>query len=134
MQRERGIETIEVPAAKLNQLIADEVGCSIEEIDAEQTFLIDRGEKYFPFARYAVINTEGVGQEEPDGGYEFEVYTQHRDGFYLAPQKQLIEAAQGGQKHDLADVIRVFGSRLESNFSTWRAWATGDIRSFNDPH
>lgn len=120
--RTRGTIAIEIPRSALKALIAEKAGIEAKEVRPEQTFLLDRGEGLYP--RYAIVNTEGVGQVEPDEGAPFQVYTETLDGYYLAPADKLVAAASEGWPHDLADVIRTFGARLESNFHLWQEWAT----------
>lgn len=121
-ERTRGVIATEIPADALAVVIADHARIEPHEVRAEQTFLLDRGESKSP--RYAIVNTQGVGQAEPEGGKPFEVYTECLSGLYAAPVDKLAEAAKGGEEHDLADVVSVFGARLESNFRLWKEWAT----------
>lgn len=68
---------------------------------------------------YGVVTTEGVGHESRDGAVPVWVLVAP---FYAdtvqVPLADVLLCATG-DKVDLADHIRVFGSRLESNFRLW---------------
>ena len=67
----------------------------------------------------AVVNGEGVG-EIADEADEIDVYFAY--GFQLTTVKLSLEEialADTGERIDLADGIRVFGSRLDANHRIW---------------
>lgn len=75
-------------------------------------------------ATFAIINDEGVG------GYEAEDharvwFTYGEMGLYihdiLIPSDALIGASTA-EPVDLADFIRTFGDRLDTNHDTWASW------------
>ena len=77
----------------------------------------------------AVINDEGVG------GYETEDlvrvwFTYGKEGMFyhdvLVPVNDILEAREMSEEVDLADFIRTFGARLDSNHELWARWALGE--------
>lgn len=110
--RARGVIATKIPAETFAAFAA--VGVQMEEV-----WLIDRGEG--EGARYAIINTEGVTHAPKDG--LFRVLNAWRDAEYAVSVDRIVEAAKNGAQEDLADVVRTFGDRLESNFSLARRWA-----------
>lgn len=118
--RTRGITAALIPDHALRATIGAHLGLDTDEIQPEQTWLIDRGKGDGP--RYAITGTEGVGHAPTDGD-PFEVCTLHLDGFYRIPIAALVTAADGGETWDLADVVRTFGARLEGNFRSLHRWA-----------
>ena len=77
----------------------------------------------------AVINDEGVG------GFEEEDlvrvwFTYGEMGLYimdvLVPVNDILEAREMSEEVDLADFIRTFGARLDSNHELWARWALGE--------
>lgn len=110
--RTRGTMTTLIPSTAFAAL--EQSGVKIE-----QTFLMDRGEGEGP--RYAIINTEGVTHAPTDG--LFHVLNVWRDASYAVSVERIVKESQGGEQWDLADVVRTFGDRLESNFSQARRWA-----------
>src|SRR5699024_657631 len=111
--RPTGTHAVLVPEAALSAAIAKHNGWEASEVRPEQTWLIARGEGDSP--RYAITNTEGVTHMPSEG--PFEVYDSWRTALYPIPVEALVEAARGGETWDLADVVRVYGHRLEINFS-----------------
>lgn len=118
--RTRGITATLIPDHALRAAIGSHLGIDADEIQPEQTWLIDRGEGDGP--RYAITATEGVGHA-PAAGDPFEVCTRYLDGFYRIPVAALVAVADGGEAWDLADVVRTFGARLEGNFRSLHRWA-----------
>lgn len=63
-----------------------------------------------------VICTEGVGWEvTPDRPLFVDTWS----GGYDMPLSEVVDRAAHGEDVDLADHVRTFGSRLESNFHMW---------------
>lgn len=110
--RTRGTMVTEVPQSAFAAFQA--VG-----VQMDSYHLLDRGEG--EGARYALVDTEGVAHIETDG--LFYVLNAWRDTEYAVSVERIVEEAQGGAQDDLADIVRTFGSRLESNFSQARRWA-----------
>ena len=76
----------------------------------------------------AVVNDEGVG------GYESEDqvrvwFTYGKEGMFyhdvLVPVADILGASEMPEEVDLADFIRTFGARLDSNHEIWARWALG---------
>lgn len=66
----------------------------------------------------AVINSDGVGLTADEG--EIIVYLSSAFGIDAVPiPLSIIEKAKTEERIDLADGIRVFGDRLDSNHYTW---------------
>ena len=85
--------------------------------------------------RVWVVNTEGVGAEVTDGSpFLLDLYPEFDGGARsIAPEmearldkQEVLARAQADKTVDLADHIRIFGSRLESNFWTWHRIATAE--------
>lgn len=114
--RTRGVIVTEVPQSAFAALEA--VGNRIDTY-----YLIDRGEGDGP--RYGLIDTEGVTRTPVNG--LFHVLSAWRDAEYAVSAERIVEDTKGGEEHDLADVVRTFGDRLESNFSRARRWATREF-------
>jgi len=68
-----------------------------------------------------VICTEGVSWVVPDEGFKFNDYDPTAPAYTIEGLKELYT----GEVVDLADFIRVFGARLESNFRHHVAWMEG---------
>ena len=79
---------------------------------------------------YALCS-EGVGSRVPvseESPLEIEFYKKFEGGISLYPSmkhtmsdKKIVEYLTG-EKKNLADFIRVFGARLEDNYSSWRSF------------
>jgi hypothetical protein len=78
-----------------------------------------------PQPRLAVICGEGVGwqEDEKNGLVTFWVDFGHYGSHALAVKvhPRVIEACVTDETVDLADFIRTFGARLDSNFYTWKS-------------
>jgi hypothetical protein len=78
------------------------------------------------------ICTEGVGWKLNDiGEATIEIYY---DGIFQYPDVPLVfvlGALSGGTEVELADFIRVFGDRLERNFSIWKNQIDGVPQQFD---
>ena len=110
--RTRGTMTTEVPQSAFAAL--ESTGVQIDTY-----YLIDRGQGEGD--RYALVDTEGVVRLPIDG--LFYVLNAWRDTEYVVSAERIVEETVGGVQTDLADVVRTFGDRLESNFSRARRWA-----------
>ena len=83
-----------------------------------------------PSAVYALCS-EGVGSKVPvseESPLEIEFYKKFEGGISLYPSmkqsmsdEKIVEYLTG-EKKNLADFIRVFGTRLEDNYSSWRSF------------
>ena len=75
-------------------------------------------------ATFAIINDEGVGGHETEDHVRV-WFTYGEMGLYmhdiLIPSDALIEASTA-EPVDLADFIRTFGDRLDSNHELWANW------------
>lgn len=111
--RTRGTIVREVPSSAFAAL--ESTGVRIDTY-----YLIDRGEGEEP--RYGLIDTEGVVHIPNSDGLVY-VLSAWRDAEYAVSIERIAEDTKDGEEHDLADVVRVFGDRLESNFSRARRWA-----------
>lgn len=69
-----------------------------------------------------VICSEGVGWEVPDEGFSVNDY----DPDCPRWSKEELRGMRDGLPVDLADWVRVFGARLETNHRLWFARLTGD--------
>lgn len=110
--RTRGTMVTEVPQSAF-------AAYEVVGVRMDAYYLIDRGEG--EGARYALVDTEGVTHIETNG--MFYVLNAWRDAEYAVSAERIVEATVGGVQDDLADVVRAFGARLESNFSLARRWA-----------
>mgnify|MGYP003672435960 CR=1 FL=1 len=75
--------------------------------------------------RYAVIVTEGVGQESGEHNGLVECWAgmgMMTDAYSVRFHYSVLEEL-AGESTPLADFVRVFGSRLETNFHIWSRWA-----------
>jgi hypothetical protein len=73
---------------------------------------------------WAMIHTEGVGYVADEYNViEFPVFGMMGNNTRCQVYVGRIEDLQTGEMVDLADHIRVFGDRLESNFSLWASHA-----------
>lgn len=113
MNRARGVMTTTIPAETFAHI--EQTGPKID-----QYWLIDRGAG--EGARYAIIDVEGVFHAPTTG--LFEVLDVFHDRAYVTSVERVVDAVKDGEQRDLADVVRVFGARLESNFWQAHAWAT----------
>jgi len=69
---------------------------------------------------WSVVGTEGVGTVEKDG--KIDICATIEKSFYVEQHSVPIDAVRAlatGEKRDLADHVRRFGSRLEMNFHLW---------------
>lgn len=75
-----------------------------------------------------VVSNEGVGWKITDTSHLIlDLYRKSPNGFGILPAMEAsltpdeVRACMTGEDIDLADLIRVFGRRLEDNFNTWFA-------------
>jgi hypothetical protein len=76
----------------------------------------------------AIVMTEGVGYWQGEGKDVINApirWDAMGFGDVDIPTEILVAAAENGEEVDLADHIRVFGSRLENNFFEWFEEVTG---------
>jgi len=77
----------------------------------------------------AVVNEEGVGAFEEEDHVRV-WFTYGKEGMFyhdvLVPVNDILEARQITEEVDLADFIRTFGARLDSNHELWARWALGE--------
>ena len=121
-----GINGFKLDNDKLADAIADELvrtgetsvnRAKIEPMDA----VLLHSESYKTFA---VINDEGVGAYEHEDHVTV-WFTYGKDGMFIhdvpVPSSDLIEAVTA-ESVDLAEFIRVFGDRLDTNHDIWASW------------
>lgn len=83
-----------------------------------------------PSGKAWLVSVEGTG-EELGSDNTFDVHCSTPTSFAMFPTLQLsltgidVRACATGEPVDLADHIRVFGARLESNFRLWHSILTG---------
>jgi len=99
------------------ELTAQGRDIELSHIDPEHAILI-----YNKSGKPAVVNTEGVGSYEEDGG----ISVWYSYGYYLDTvdiEVETLEQATTHTEFQLGEFIRTFGDRLESNFSQWHRWS-----------
>lgn len=118
----------EALAVACRQVVAAQYGCTIESL-ADQTVppLVAVANPKTPPMSFdrdlCIVGTEGVGWEADDYGLIGVPF----GGFVTQSVKvstQVIAKCVTIEQVDLADFVRVFGDRLESNFWLWYSIAT----------
>jgi hypothetical protein len=124
--RVTGINACQLDLARLAEVIADalvEQGqTSINPADIEpydSVLLLSQGGD-----KFALINDEGVGGYEHDG--VITAWFSRKNSYLIESVDVPVLALESIDEHhdkvDLADFIRVFGDRLDSNHSIWANW------------
>jgi hypothetical protein len=113
MTRQRGIEVEMLDYAKL------EAACKEHGI-AAPSYGTNGLLRRLDGGAAVVISSEGVSASKLLTG---RVYLDTEWHEWQSLPLDAVEACRNGVNKDLADLIRVFGSRLESNFYLWREWA-----------
>ena len=121
-----GINACQLDRTKLAELIADalvEQGrTSVNPADIipyDSVLLLSQGGD-----KFALVNDEGVGGYEHDGVVT--AYYTHKNGYIIEAIDIPVLELEGIDDHheivDLAEFIRVFGGRLDSNHELWANW------------
>ena len=135
--RTLGFFGVRVPADRLTnvckRVLAAQFGCPLEDVDnvkAEDTLLLSRVGEY-GITEYSTLITEGVRGERAIGTNTIEVYTLqgYQSVVVHVGIPLIVELSKGGDLVDLADHVRVFGGRLESNLYRAQRW----MAEFVDP-
>jgi len=102
---------------------------------------IDILKQFTPFAtalvfgtdkRWALVNTEGVGNFADDYDAKASIYSwlQGGDNTALTPLGfDQVQSALTGESMDLSEFIRTFGNRLDSNHWGWHNWAMAEANA-----
>ena len=120
-ERERGAVGIildkELLLAAVCRQISDPVDKAWAELYSSLNVLFNTREGL------AVVISEGVGHIQRQGLVKVEVVLGTFGLSIAVPIEDVLECATGDDA-DLADVVRVFGARLEDNFWIWRRQIT----------
>jgi hypothetical protein len=116
-----------VDGAKLNEIAkqiyalqyGEPIDCSIDDLLFVELKVNDDYEK-----KYAVICTEGVGWES--NGYEIINVPTSIGSFNIWNGRvpisvKVIQSCLTNQRVDIAEYVRVFGDRLDTNVAKWQA-------------
>lgn len=108
---------------KVLEIMSAYEGDSVEDLRAQNVGLADRS-LVFGFDDKGtswIVGTEGVGWK-PDESGDYNIRMQFgfgSTGYTVAVPQKLIRNLRSNEMVDLADHVRAFGDRLESNFSLW---------------
>jgi hypothetical protein len=122
--RKRGALAYPLNRVRLAKALRDTINpmAEAEKFEPMESALIFGEDK-----KWAIVNTEGVGGFADDYDEEARVYFTYDDGFMIDSEKLPWEVVNDCLDDvpaiDLADFIRVFGSRLETNHHIWYRFA-----------
>lgn len=108
---------------KVLEIMSAYEGESVEDLRAQNAGLADRS-LVFGFddkGRAWIVGTEGVGWKA-DESDNFNIRMQFgfgSTGYTVAVPHAVMRKLRSNEMVDLADHVRIFGDRLESNFSLW---------------
>lgn len=127
-ERERGAEVQVLDQELLTEMVKKALvathGQNIEMLSDIKAWVQYAG-RYFDnevgYERLVLINEEGVGYSSDEMNRCTVLYDTNGFGSsgWIDLHRSLIEKCYTGQIYDLADVIRKFGDRLETNFDIW---------------
>ena len=132
--RKLGYTGKRIPTDRLTNVVravlAAQYGATLEDFEnvrAEDSLLLTRIGEYGTEERRTII-TEGVQGERLAGSNTIEVYCMQGSMSLTVPvgAPLLVELAQNGESVEVAEFVRVFGSRLDVNVSIAQRWMRGE--------
>ena len=134
--RKRGIVGKRIPASHLTPIVRAVLGAmngvhpeSLTGVDVSMDCLlisrtVENEEHHTQYTEYALVNTEGVGSTRVPSTNAINVWAEQAFwGFKVQVGIPMLEGfANSGEEVDLADHIRTFGGRLDSNHYRWVRW------------
>lgn len=129
-ERERGVVVHNLNQEKLTDLVKKALvathGSPMENL-TEITAWVQFAGEYFDneqgYSRMVLINEEGVGYSSDEMNRVTVLYNSNGFGSsgWIDLHRSLIKTCFTNEETDLADVVRKFGDRLETNFQIWHS-------------
>lgn len=121
MSRETDIVVHVIDVEKATAFIKERLGAPADYNITAETMAIINGKNGL-----ATVLTEGVGwYADANGGIPINYWGINGTGGYIDITEEELKSLISDETVNLADHVRVFGDRLESNFSIWRHYALG---------
>ena len=121
MSRETDIVVHLIDRDKARDLIIQKRGFEADAPIHAEYMVVVNGEKGL-----ATVITEGVGwYADKDGGIPINYWGKYGSGGYIDVTTDELRTLISDETIDLADHVRVFGDRLETNLYLWQNYAKG---------